>query len=294
MRCLQCRNPKLLLPPPYKRRLVKRLCTILVAALFAASVVFSLAHTPSSQAATITYTGRWKPGTITNGNNVNITPDIEVKVEYAPGAKTMEVSYRQASLTVVGTQTTKGNFYDGFCLCIPPTPTNVPTGTGATGPAAAGSVDTIANAVKDFSTYAKTSGGMIWYVLQRNSLNKEWTQGAALSDEAWHTYTYDISQYEAGDDPILLYYGVRYWPDTGSAVYTLNILRASALGMEIKIAPKVSSSAEENGTISYTGDKYYEYGTTSDTYTWTPDKGYYTSKVLVDGEELPNPQNTSS
>lgn len=215
---------------------------------------------------------------------------LDVKADYSPGAKTMQVSYRKASLSVVGNNPTGGNFWDGFILVMPPAPSAVYPGATTVGP------DTLDNAKKDVNTYANSGGGSVWWVLQLNAGSTQWTQGGALSDGAWHTYTYDISGYSTGQSPVLLYYGNRNWPTApirASHTKTVNTLTAATLGMSIKIAPKVTLSSNEGGTLSHTGERYYTYGTSSDTYTWIPSDGYYVKDVKIDGVSQGTPASYS-
>lgn len=206
----------------------------------------------------------------------------------------MLVSFKQVSTKVsLGPNSTGryGYFYDGLGLALPPSKSSI-SGSYVRGTSSPPPADKKEWFISDMQKWAAKADSLIYAVGQWNASPLNYFSSGRLSDNKWHTYEYDISSYDPGSSPVLLYQAARGHTDR-SHVYTNATLYASTFGMDIKLAPKVQSQATSGGTISYAGEKYYTYGTSSDMYTWQPARGYRTSKLLIDGKEVPIPENNS-
>ena len=263
---------------------ISRIASVFMGAFLAilAALAVSLAA-PVQQADAKMYTSTWQPAPITQGGWVNLSTSISIKVEYNPGDPTMKVSYKE-NWTSFGYSPWKGDgFKDGFCLITPPAHyVNEISGCNY----GSGRTDTHAKARQDFQTWANANGStLIYYASQSNKVDSNGSSGGTLNDKAWHTYTYDVSGYKPGDRPVLLYYGNRYQNTSGhSFVYHYDTYTTGDLGLDIQIAPKVTSSSGTGGTITPAGTIPYTYKGNSKTYTWARNYGYALKDVKIDGK----------
>lgn len=242
-----------------------------------------------AQAEAETYTTQWK---VPNISLIRIYPTIDVEIEYNPGDTTMQVSYRCGSIEVNPHSADAGGaFFDGIAFSTPPCPPSLFPGCNVIANGAVVPTEAEIAPATDFTNWGKEQ--LVGWLAERNtSAAAYWCSGGIFTNgNQWKTYTYDISGYPAGASPVLLYGGVRHIPPTteipgaycASRVDYFTTLTAESLGMSVKVAPKIILSSTEGGTSSHTGEKYYEYNTASDTYTWTPNPGYRIKDIKIDG-----------
>lgn len=232
------------------------------------SVVFAISLICPKASYAAEFNSQWRPATITNDGWVNITFGIDVKASYSPGDDYINLKLKKAFANFgQDNKNNGGGFYDTAIFALPPDP-----GTYY-GPyiGAGGRNDSISTAANDARRWAGSK--LIFYAAQNNSKWYLNGTGGSIDDGNWHSYKIDVRGMTGGEDPIILIAGNR-WKDANdcSRVTLHQLLRASDLGIHIRINPKITASADSGSTVSPYGTKQYAYGTSQATYNFAAKK----------------------
>lgn len=244
---------------------------IFIFAMFALSFVFPQ-HSYAKE-----FSSQWRPAPISNDGWVNIHFGIDVKASYSPGDDYINLSLKKAFVNFGQDNKNNGSgFMDAAIFALPPDP-------GVYyGPHIGVHTDTPSAAASDARGWA--GGKLIFYAAQNNS--KWWSNGTggSINDGQWHSYRIDVRGLPGGSDPVILIAGSRWLDANSCSRVTLHQeLRASDLGIHIRINPKITASADSGSTVSPYGTKQYAYGTSQATYNFAAKNMHKLDRVVIDG-----------
>lgn len=253
------------------------------------SSILSLMSAEEAHGVQTHFEGAWNPPPITNSGWIYIEPHIKVVIDYEPGDDYMKVTCSRISCSHDGDSDDGEGFWDGFGITTPPDP-------GGIGPYYTYDGGDTASAAESQLRAWCTQGGRtcIWGAAQSNC-NSRWDSNniefGYIIDHASYTFNLDVSGYSPGDDPVVLVMCNRWrevtsdYGDAQAWVTFHSNMRASDLGITIRVRPKIIATADTGGSISPPGTTYVDYDG-DQSYTITPSKYWKIKDVKVDGSSV--------